>query len=111
MKYQVIKGIFENTIFTGSLDKKNNRVINSDTYGQTFPMENVDLLIEFKKFTIESQQTGFKGLKYKDTVNIVNNDLENIIFTINKGKKEYKLPMYYIDSWILAYKNNQNIEQ
>lgn len=106
MKFKVIKGIFENTIFNGSVDKKNNRVINLETYGQTYPIENVNLIIEFKKFTIESQQTDFIGLKYKDVVNIISNDLENITFTINKGKKEYTLPVYYIDSWLTSYKNN-----
>ena len=38
MKYQVTSGIFEGTIFNGCV--QSNRVLNTDTIGQSYPIEN-----------------------------------------------------------------------
>ena len=44
--YIVTTGIFENTLFRGKADYTNNRVINIDTVGQSYPIENCKEIIK-----------------------------------------------------------------
>ena len=44
-KYRVIKGIFINTVFNGSI--VGDRVWNEDSYGQSYPIENCEVINEF----------------------------------------------------------------
>lgn len=44
--YIVTAGIFENTIFRGKVDCLNKRVINIDTIGQSYPLENCKEMIK-----------------------------------------------------------------
>lgn len=44
--YIVTAGIFENTLFRGKVDYTNNRVVNIDTVGQSYPIENCKEIIK-----------------------------------------------------------------
>ena len=103
MKYQVTSGIFEGTVFNGCV--RSNRVYNLDTTGQSYPIENIIYLPELKKIIIY-QHTFYAGLNKTDIVNVVKSDYYHTIFTINKGKKEYKLTNYAIDEMIKNHKSN-----
>jgi hypothetical protein len=104
MKYQVTTGIFEGLIFNGCV-RIGGRVLNLDTTGQSYPQENVIYLPELKTFEIV-QHTFYKGLNKTDIVKIVKSDFYYTIFTINKGKKEYKLENSQIEGMIQNYKNH-----
>ena len=50
MKFKVTTGIFENTIFEGV--KKENRIINLNSTGQSFPVENCQIFEAYHGETI-----------------------------------------------------------
>lgn len=104
MKFKVITGIFENTIFEGFHQGK--RVYNNETLGQSYPEENVVYFPEITIIKIYSHNF-FKNLNYNDIVNIKKTDIYNCIVTINKGKKEFKISNYLIEVMIQQHKNNE----
>jgi len=46
MKYKVIKGIFEGHIFNGEIAFNGERIIDNDSFGRSYPIENCILIEE-----------------------------------------------------------------
>lgn len=90
MKYQVISGIFEGTIFNGCV--QSNRVLNTDTIGQSYPIENCIKIEDFKNIKrVEEIKKQLISLKIKVTIeNICAQSLFSIGGTLTDKKNIFE---------------------